>query len=113
MERTRDLNGAAVSTALAMDSKTQFCLIDPNTGDRILIREMSDAQLASFGAGVNHVSKTKLQAVLTRLQLVLNPLDANMCITMFEHALTNAALLLVLQYEKNRRENTAAATEPS
>jgi hypothetical protein len=111
MERTKELNGAQINTPLTTDVKTQFCLIDPNTGDRILIREMTDAQLASFGAGVNHVSKSKLQAVLTRLQLVLNPLDSNMCITMFEQALTNAALLLVLQYEQNRRANAAAPAE--
>jgi hypothetical protein len=114
MERTRELNGVGVDISTkSQDQATQFCLVDGATGDRLLIREMTDAQLASFGAGVNHVSKTKLKAVLTRLQLVLNPLDANMCITMFEQALTNAALLLVLQYEQNRRANAAAAAVPS
>jgi hypothetical protein len=114
MERTRELNGAGVDISTkSQDQATQFCVVDATTGDRLLIREMTDAQLASFGAGVNHVSKTKLQAVLTRLQLVLNPLDAHMCIGMFEQALTNAALLLVLQYEQNRRANATAAALPS
>lgn len=112
MERTSELNGAEVKLG-PTDPKTRFCLTDPTTGARVLIREMNDAQLATFLAGVAYLSQTKLKAVLTRLQLLMNPLDANMLISMFEQALTNAALRMVLEYEQNRRVNLAAAELPA
>lgn len=90
------------------DPKNAFYLVDAANGEKCLVREMDDAKLAGFRAGVAHVSKEKMKSVLVRLQLLLSPLDANMCIAMFEQALVQAALLMVLEYEQNRRANVAA-----
>jgi hypothetical protein len=107
MERTKELNGAAVPIDQT-DQSGRFYLVDPATGARLLVREMTDAQLASFLAGTKHFSEVKMKAVVTRLTLVAPALDANMLITMFEQAATHLALATVLDFEQNRRANAPA-----
>jgi hypothetical protein len=107
------MNGKAGNPHTGTDSKTAFNLVDPATKQRYLVREMSHAQLASFRAGVAEVSHAKMKATITRLSLIVpNPLDASLIITLFEQAVINAALLLVLEYEQNRRANLTELVVP-
>ena len=92
------------------DIKTAFHLVDPATGEKKTIREMTDVDLSTYRAGFAENGSRKLKAVITRLQLVVgNPLDANMLIEMIESAMIDSALLSVIKYEQNRRANVAAA----
>lgn len=109
MERSRDLNGKIGPST--QDIKTAFHLVDPATGEKKTIREMSDADLAAYRAGFAEVGGSKLKAVVTRLQLIVrNPLDANMLVEMIESAMIDSALLSVIKYEQNRRANVAEIT---
>lgn len=112
MERTDEIkpNGQAGEPHMAPDPKTAFYLIDPATKQKHLVRDMTAAQLEAFRAGVSHMSQGKMKSVLARLQLLLNPLECNLCLQLFEQAVTTAALLMVLEFEQNRRLNLPAET---
>ena len=102
MERTRELNGAEVPVD---DIRKKFYLVDPQTKQKILIREMTDAQLTGFRAGVSHLSAEKMKAVMTRMQILIPALDMNLLLTMLDDANTYVSLRFVLDYEQNRRAN--------
>lgn len=110
MERTSEasVNGQAGEPHMGPDPKTAFYLIDPTTKQKHLIRDMDDAQLAAFHAGVSHVSREKVKVVLTRLQLLLQPIDVSLCMGMLDDAFTTVSLQMVLEYEQNRRKNLPA-----
>jgi hypothetical protein len=104
MEATKESGNGAAAPGTVRD----FYLVDPATKQKHFVREMTAAQLASFRAGVAHMSMEKTKAVITRLQFIADPLNANMLINMFETAMTTAALLMVIEYEQNRRINGGA-----
>ena len=107
MERTRELNGAEVPID---DVSKRFYLVDPVTKQKVLIREMTDAQLVSFRAGVSHVGDAKMKAVMTRMQILIPALDVNLLLGMLDEANTYASLRFLLDYEQNRRANLAQET---
>lgn len=106
MDRTKELNGKGSEPHIGADSSKAFYLADSATGERHLIREMTDAQLASFRVGIAHISTATIKALLARFSVVIpNPLDATLCMKMFEQALSNATAVMVIEYEQNRRPN--------
>lgn len=111
MERiSKPMNGAAAGH-LAPDSRSAFSLVDPATGKRRAVREMTDAELERHLDGVTErVVSTMNVAMGQFAQVLAQPPDprAGQCLSTMEEARQATGFLMVLQYELNRRANVGA-----
>lgn len=117
MEKTysnQPANDVAVdgSAAHAVQQASQaFSVVDPATGKRRTVREMTDAELMRYHSEFSNRAKNQIQQTLSLLSTVVRDINdpkLNGVVNMLEQTRQASGFVMVMEYEQNRRQNTLA-----
>jgi hypothetical protein len=95
--------------AVAPSVCTSFSLVDPATGKRRVVREMTDQEIArhlrDLGAQVTLRMNRVMREIVSHVQ---DPSKLSPAINELEQCRGASGMVMVLEYEQNRRANVGA-----
>jgi hypothetical protein len=102
-----DRGGVAPSTL------TAFSLVDPASGKRITVREMTDEELTRHSRNIAAQIGDRMNRAMQALaQQVQDPSKLSPVLALLEQCRMATGMSMVLEYEQNRRANVGALVVP-